>query len=302
MTDPVAGAPRTLLAGVVDYAGLFPPATKDMPSAVAEYARHRAQPERWALGRFVVPAARLDEFLAAATAVGLLPASADDPVELSVLATGDLPAGLEVMARVREAHAAAHLRVAAVETRATTPAEARAAAELIPDDVEGWVEIPLGPPPGPLVEAVLAGGARPKIRMGGVAPELFPPADAVVAFLQEAVRLATPFKATAGLHHAVRGTYPYTYEPGSPRGPMYGYLNLLAATALLLSGADAEAARAALLDDDAGSFRMEADALLWRGRRLGTELLARLRREGLRSFGSCSFREPVHDLEPFLPR
>ena len=50
---------RTLLAGVVDYAGLFPPAGLDMADAVANYARYRTCPDRWALGRFVVNASRL---------------------------------------------------------------------------------------------------------------------------------------------------------------------------------------------------------------------------------------------------
>ena len=52
---------RALLAGLVDYAGLFPPAALDMEAAVAEYARRRRAPEAWMLGRFVAPAARLVE-------------------------------------------------------------------------------------------------------------------------------------------------------------------------------------------------------------------------------------------------
>ncbi|HEX7898698.1 MAG TPA: hypothetical protein VF950_13115 [Planctomycetota bacterium] len=52
---------KDFLAGIVDYAGLFPPATLSMADAVAEYARARSGPDRWALGRFVVPYARLAE-------------------------------------------------------------------------------------------------------------------------------------------------------------------------------------------------------------------------------------------------
>src|SRR5688572_24678308 len=68
MTEPaaVSGAPpaslRLLLRGVVDYAGLFPPAGLTMADAVAAYARHREEDASWMLGRFVLPAARLDEF------------------------------------------------------------------------------------------------------------------------------------------------------------------------------------------------------------------------------------------------
>ena len=51
----------TLLRGLIDYAGLFPPASLDMPAAVRNYAVYRQSAEAAWLGRFVVPAARLEE-------------------------------------------------------------------------------------------------------------------------------------------------------------------------------------------------------------------------------------------------
>src|SRR5919107_1312328 len=60
-------AVRVLLTDAIDYAGLFPPAQLDMPGAVAEYAAYLDSPHRWALGRFVVPAARLADLADAAT-------------------------------------------------------------------------------------------------------------------------------------------------------------------------------------------------------------------------------------------
>ncbi|HRI03407.1 MAG TPA: hypothetical protein PLL77_06660 [Pyrinomonadaceae bacterium] len=53
---------RALLEGAVDYAGLFPPAGLSMPEAVINYAMYRTSNYNWILGRFVVTAARLDEF------------------------------------------------------------------------------------------------------------------------------------------------------------------------------------------------------------------------------------------------
>ncbi len=52
---------RALLAGAIDYAGLFPPAGLDMPEAARNYANYRSGPHAWALGRFIVPSARLNE-------------------------------------------------------------------------------------------------------------------------------------------------------------------------------------------------------------------------------------------------
>ena len=52
---------RVLLGSIVDYAGLFPPARLPLDQAVRNYLRYRSEPESWMLGRFVLPAARLDE-------------------------------------------------------------------------------------------------------------------------------------------------------------------------------------------------------------------------------------------------
>ncbi len=52
---------RTLLEGLIDYAGLFPPAALSMQDAVRNYARYREGEYAWALGRFVVPLERVGE-------------------------------------------------------------------------------------------------------------------------------------------------------------------------------------------------------------------------------------------------
>jgi hypothetical protein len=52
---------RALLAGVIDYAGLFPPAKLPLDEAIRNYARYRQEPESWMLGRFICPAATLSE-------------------------------------------------------------------------------------------------------------------------------------------------------------------------------------------------------------------------------------------------
>ena len=53
---------KTLLQGAIDYAGLFPPAALSMSEAIINYATYRNSNYNWMLGRFVVLAARLDEF------------------------------------------------------------------------------------------------------------------------------------------------------------------------------------------------------------------------------------------------
>jgi hypothetical protein len=60
-----------------------------------------------------------------------------------------------------------------------------------------------------------------------------------------------------------------------------------------------------LLDErDPSAFRLEHDAVRWRGTVITATELARVRARFARSFGSCSFSEPVSDLETlgWLPR
>ena len=63
----------------------------------------------------------------------------------------------------------------------------------------------------------------PRSPSGGVTPVAFPAAHQVIDFIAACEREAVPFKATAGLHHAVRGDYRLTYEPESPVSTMYGF-------------------------------------------------------------------------------
>src|SRR5271168_3647082 len=52
----------TLLRDLIDYAGLFPPASLAMAPSVANYEAYSRSEWNWILGRFIVPIARLVEF------------------------------------------------------------------------------------------------------------------------------------------------------------------------------------------------------------------------------------------------
>src|SRR5690606_31017963 len=134
-----------------------------------------------------------------------------------------------------------------------------------------------------------------KVRTGGLTAEVFPASLGLLRFLAACAEADVPFKATAGLHHPVRGRYPLTYAPGSERGMMYGYLNVLLSAALLRTGAGPQDALMALEETDPAALRLDGDDLSWRGRNFGAEELWELRKRGMVSFGSCSFVEPVDE-------
>jgi hypothetical protein len=106
-----------------------------------------------------------------------------------------------------------------------------------------------------------------------------------------------PFKATAGLHHPLRATYRLTYAENSPLGRMFGFLNLMLAVAFLRSGMNEPDVLRVLDEDDPSAFQADDSGISWRGARLDIKALSETRRLGIVSFGSCSFTEPIDDLQ-----
>ncbi len=283
---------RTLLDGLIDYAGLFPPASLEMPAAVRNYAAYRTGPDRWALGRFVVPADRLPELERAAE--GRI--TPGDPWLLGVLVGANDAGQVEAARAFNARHAASRDLLADVlEGRATSPEGVAALTAAAQPAFTLFIEVPADPDPGPLIEAIAAAGARAKIRTGGVTADAFPTAALVARFLAACVRSGVPFKATAGLHHPIRARYPLTYAPDAPRGMMFGYLNVFLAAALLhAGGAEADATR--LLEETRlDAFSFSDQGVSWDGYRFTLADLAESRRLAL-GVGSCSFDEPLDDL------
>lgn len=292
MSQPNA-ALRALLHAVVDYAGLFPPAGLGMAEAVTNYGRYRRGPHAWMLARFIVPAGRLDEFLAAAEG-HLPPAGGEgDPWPLSVLVQD--PAGIERAQAFGQAQAG--VRVEGFEAR---PADHRALRELAAATGEGeeiFFELDWRQDPQPWLDAVADADACAKLRSGGVTPELYPGVAEFARFLSRCKESGVALKFTAGLHHPLRGDHALTYEPGAPVGTMYGFLNAFAAAALLDQGHLRRGELAELLQEATpGAIDLGDGGLRWREHHLTVAELQRSRRFA-RSFGSCSFTEPVEDLQ-----
>jgi hypothetical protein len=291
--EPALGA---LLGGAIDYAGLFPPAGLDLESAVARYGEYRTSLDRWALGRFVVPTHRLSELssiIRAARPIGW------DEARLSATLGSSLAEELSLVGRFNDECAGEGVRVDTVEAKVSDPVAIEAlvvTAEAL--EVTGYVEVMPGAALEESLGKVAELGLLAKIRMGGVTADLFPEPELVAAFLLGAAGRGLSFKATAGLHHPRRGEYRLTYEPGSPRATMYGFLNLAVATLVSLDAPRGPPAPvvAALLDREPSGIRIESDRLVWRDRSFDLDAIARLRSR-FHGFGSCSFREPIDELD-----
>ncbi len=288
-----------LLAGVVDYAGLFPPASLEMGAAVAAYAAYLRDPASAMLGRFIVPILRLREFDDAAA--DFLPqAKAAEPWRLAALAGPDLAADIDLALKFNCRHWSGseigHAVIDALEIKASTPDEILAAGSVMPRQFSAYFEVPIGADPSDLIQAIKRAGGYAKARTGGVTADAFPAASDIVRFMLRCRAAGVAFKLTAGLHHPLRGEYRLTYADGAPRGTMYGYLNMFVAATLAWSGAGEDVVTGALLSESPSDFEFSDRAVTFDGRALADAVISDARANFIISFGSCSFREPVDEL------
>jgi hypothetical protein len=289
---------HAFLHGSIDYAGLFPPAGLDMGRAVTNYASYGGGSHAWALGRFVVPAARLAELEEAADT--LFPRAPGPGWRIAALLGLDAAEELKTIGEFNCRHAAADACAATVdvvEAKADTPEAVERLLSLVPSYLQPYVEIPIGRDPAPLAAAVAKGRGRLKVRTGGVTADAFPSGRDLVRFIRAAHEAGIPFKATAGLHHPLRAEYRLTYETDSACGTMFGFLNLFLAAAFVTGGLADDAAVRLLEERDPSAIRFTPDGADWRGRHIDIESIRRARESGIVSFGSCSFTEPIGDLQ-----
>lgn len=288
---------RTLLHALVDYAGLFPPASLDMPAAVHEYAAHRAGEHAWMLGHFILPVSRLAEFEAAAAALG--PSATGDVWRLSVLAGADLDATLAAIAEFNARSRLNPGRSAVADTlelKFEALPDLEAALSKIPPELAAYVELPIDDDLAPRLAAISRAGARAKVRTGGVTPGAFPASHSLARFIQACADAGVPFKATAGLHHPLRGEYRLTYEPGAPHGMMFGFLNVFLAAAFARTRLTLNELALLLEEKDASTFAFTETGASWCGNTVSRTEISAVRHHVALSFGSCSFQEPVDDL------
>lgn len=286
---------RALLTQLIDYAGLFPPAGLEMAAAVQNYAAYRQSEQAWMLARFVVPVTRLAEFEQAAAE--LLPAKeTDNPWRLSALVSENVAAEAAQVNAFNERFAGRAV-VDVVELKASTAAQIESALAPLPEGATAYFEIPLASDNAALLAALAETGALAKIRTGGLTAENFPTSLQLAQFIHAAVAAEVPFKATAGLHHALRGAYRLTYAPDSPTATMHGFLNVFLAAGFAQAGLSVEELVEILEERAPTAFTFESGRVVWRAEHLVRAHLTNTRQLTALAFGSCSFTEPIEELQ-----
>jgi hypothetical protein len=292
---------RALLAGAIDYAGLFPPASLTLEPALKNHAAYVRSPQSWMLGAFILPWKRFEDVssnLAQFDVEHRLCISALGPKTESAAEFIEALFSGSAAARAFDARHGATASVTQLEM--TLPSEPgasladtnRALAGLdVPvfweapvDEAERTIDFIAGR------RATGTGRFGFKLRTGGVIASAFPSSIQIARALVAAVARGVPIKFTAGLHHPVRLFHQ------SVQTKMHGFLNVLGAGVLAAEhGWDVQQTAAMLEDEDSTSFVFTKNDFAWRDWKITTEQI-RAGRKLITSFGSCSFDEPRDDL------
>jgi hypothetical protein len=315
---------RALLEGIIDYAGLFPPAQLPLEQAIRNYACYRQEPESWMLARFICPAAKLAELTPLIAKLDL-----SETLLVSALCLtkpGNMPTELR-----NDLDAIDHFLGASQE---------QAAVDVLEIKLPAWVgssdyDFHTRDTPhviAALLEAHSAGPvtayheifwsvtwrevvasyvtalandnqfgvaenrrhARPagfKLRTGGLEAAAFPSPEQVAFTIATCRDARVPLKFTAGLHHPI-----HHFDAGV-QAKMHGFINVFVAGILAHARRlSAEQLQPILEDEDAGHFVFTDESLRWRDHQAKTEEIHVARKNLVTSFGSCSFDEPRDEL------
>jgi len=249
----------TFDALLFDDAAIFPPGNLPLADAITAHHAHRAAPYARLVGPLVVALTDLPGLIGAG--------QVDAPLDVAVV----VPDAAEAAAAIAQVGALVGVRLVALEVTEAGVADLRAAIGE-PAGITVYVEVPRDERRAAVIAALAGTSYRAKLRTGGTRAEAYPDEAELAAAVVALARAGVRFKATAGLHHALRNTDPVTgFE-------QHGFLNLLAATDTALGGADVAAVAAVLAERDAHRVLLPDGAVL------------------LCSVGTCSIDEPVAEL------
>lgn len=326
---------RALLAGAIDYAGAYPPASLGLEQSAENYFRYRKTPETWMLGRFVCPAMQLDELAAFVE-------RRSPPAEVGPDGVGDwsiaavLPAGATVaegrrnlnawLPALRRSPLAAkiggiEIRLPDELTLATTFGELRDAAEPLLDELAAemlpgaiaFIESPVSPAVPSAAHAkrddlicwvakAVAGCAKKENWPAGrLAFKLRMGGQSATHYLSSAelARVLGALREHRALWKATAGLHhPMFHYDAAIGGYAAGFINVLSAAVLAEAHHLPEFELQSILEEEnVASFTLTENGIRWRGRSATIDQIAAARRRAFLSFGSCSFDEPVAGLK-----
>ena len=325
---------RTFMDGLIDYAGLFPPAKLPLNEAINEYIVHLKDKNSWILGRFIIPISQfkdLEKFIPLFEGIG--------PLRLSVLGGGgnsddeylnNIKQNIADINDLRKKYPR-KIEIDVIECKLATNSPSKGIIQKATDllnqnNLKHYHEFAELPYVGidysteldetnwdsEIVSTITMlsemDNAGIKLRCGGIVKDAFPSIEKVAAMIQACSLNKIPMKFTAGLHHPLRH-FEEQYDCD-----MHGFVNVFGA-ALLASNFEQpqhsqEKYRMFILlshmidDDNADHFNFDDSKFTWKvgddrdtSFEIDIEKIKKNRKNRAISYGSCSFEDPINDLK-----
>ncbi|MGK7371706.1 MAG: hypothetical protein ACNS64_15950 [Candidatus Halalkalibacterium sp. M3_1C_030] len=313
------------MSGIIDYAGLFPPADLSLDPAIRNYAAYRKSDKGWMLSRFIIPATKLKDLEPYQEEVLM----EGEPYPFSVLGSGTdtLNDFKEVIRQVFRSCAefkqnhGERVTADVVEIKLPKEAVLSGDSELVrevldiaygeADDAnglpgyiffEGYFEESWKKDISTVMEAISVYREKQgenhnmqagfKLRCGGTEAHMFPDVEEVAYCINACREHDISLKFTAGLHHPVR------HYNDSVQTKMHGFFNVFGG-ALLAFAHDLgnNELEEILKEEDPDQFSFTEESFMWRDLSISADDIRELREVAIISFGSCSFEEPLEDLK-----
>ncbi len=306
---------KTFCNKLIDYAGLFPPASLNLVQAFHNYIFYMQGEYKWMLNKFIIPAKRLVELTDLLNEMKI-----QGPVPLSVLGSGgntlefnqNFNNDIKNIDEFKKIHGDL-FSIDAFETR--LPKEI-----FEPEDNDELLDLMIGisgelektmnknvpvfyeTQMGDDYEQVIIRTVETiasldkecgfKLRTGGVEATAFPKPEQIAFAIMTCCEFNVPMKCTAGLHHPIRH-----YNEGVS-SYMHGFLNVFGAGILAYTNnLDEEELLEVLNDEDPYEFVFTENGIQWKEEEASNAQIKEARAKFILSYGSCSFDEPIDDLK-----
>ena len=295
-------AVKALFESLIDYAGVFPPASLGLKVAVDNYLAYRDREYSWVLSRLLATAPQICEL------PSLIPDNLGNPIPLSLITK--TPA--EDLHKIEQALLALRHRVTLASIEVTLNYNedlseqinqvTHSVASLATENTRPFIyfEVIYGDEWKNRVRRLLAELRRAsttslnstgfKLRCGGL-PQSFPTPSDIAFALHETASSQVPIKFTAGLHHpfyrrALNGVVEET---------SHGYFNVFFAALMAHTRGCSLSYLERVITESTSTPAVSNDRIMWLDSAISAEEIRNTRATRVISFGSCSFDEPILD-------
>jgi hypothetical protein len=304
---------------VLDYAGLYPPASLQLNQAISNYSQYKNHPENWMLSRFIISGTKLKELIDFKDLFFNNPPFTFSIVGGQTNTTNEFKKDLDlVISNILDIETRIGpelISIECLELKVPVLQDTLFVLNIISDallrfecknPLEIFLEFNLSHKHNEDLKLILRHIKEfnfnnknkkikfvgYKVRTGGIEAKQFPSIDKLASIIFECNNFNVLLKATAGLHHPIR-----RYD-NIVQTHMYGFINVISASIFSsLFKIDFKTIYDILQDEDPKNFSFSDQKLKWRHLEATKEQIEFSRIKSFYSFGSCSFDEPITDLQ-----